>query len=357
MILDRKTFSEDQYSTQATIKVSKPDPLLCPPYAVGYSLSRKDWCRFLVDNISPPRWKQSVWDSLVIPDRQKLILQGLVTSHEYPSNARNQPEQKGKGLVILLHGTPGSGKTLSAETAAEGTNKALVSTSLGQLNRDNIPWAFEWRLKQLFQYATTWKAVVLLDEADVFLAARDLAGGGDKKHNSMVAIFLRELEYFSGIVFLTTNILLSFDEAIRSRIHLALGFDPPGHDIRRRIWTQSLRQVPVDEIDLLENGSTGDGAIEDAIRHLEAHELNGREISNAVNTAKTIAKFQGVKLNLGHIGDVLEVRKAFDKRIKDETRSLKKKSVGPSGAAKFGPGLLMRQNSIVSAEPDEYVDE
>ena len=79
-----------------------------------------------------------MWDSLILKDDHKLILRGLVTSHEYPDNPRNQPEQKGKGLVILLHGTPGSGKTLSAETAAEGTHKALLSTSLGELDRDNM---------------------------------------------------------------------------------------------------------------------------------------------------------------------------------------------------------------------------
>lgn len=138
MVLDRKTFQEDQYSNQVAIKVAEPEPLFCPPYAVGYSLSRKDWCRFPIDNISAVKWKESVWDSLILKDDHKLILRGLVTSHEYPDNARNQPEQKGKGLVILLHGTPGSGKTLSAETAAEGTHKALLSTSLGELDRDNM---------------------------------------------------------------------------------------------------------------------------------------------------------------------------------------------------------------------------
>ncbi len=138
MVIDRKTFQEDEYSNQVDIKVVRPEPLLCPPSAIGYSLSRKDWCRFLVDNIAAVRWKEDVWDSLILGDEQKTILRGLVTSHEYPDNARNQPEQKGKGLVILLHGTPGSGKTLSAETAAEGTHKALVTTSLGELNRNDV---------------------------------------------------------------------------------------------------------------------------------------------------------------------------------------------------------------------------
>jgi hypothetical protein len=120
VILDQKTFQEDQYSNQVSIKVVEREPLLCPPYTIGYSPSRKDWFCSLIDKIATVKWKKNVWDDLIINGDQKLILRGLATSHEYPDNARNQPDQKGKGLVILLHGTPGSGKTLSAETAVEG---------------------------------------------------------------------------------------------------------------------------------------------------------------------------------------------------------------------------------------------
>lgn len=48
----------------------------------------------------------------------------------------NHVEQKGKGLIILLHGKPGSGKTLSAEVAAEGARRALLSASLADLDKD-----------------------------------------------------------------------------------------------------------------------------------------------------------------------------------------------------------------------------
>lgn len=184
---------------------------------------------------------------------------------------------------------------------------------------------------------------MLLDEADVFLRARDKVGDGDEKRNSLVAIFLRELEYFSGIVFLTTNILQSFDKAIRSRIHLALGFNPPDRNTRRRIWAQYLEKIPAGETDLQ--------SIKDAVKILEQRELNGREISNALNTARTIARFQGAKLQLQHIQDVLKVRDAFDRRIRADTLALKKSSQQPGTAVE---NLLLRQNSILEEEPEEY---
>lgn len=309
-----------------SIKLAKPELLLCPPFAIGYSLSRKDWCRFFIDKMETVEWKQNMWDSLILSQSQKTVLQALVTSHSFPDNARDQPEQKGKGLVILLHGSPGSGKTLTAETAAEGSQRALISASLGELNRDNIPWSFEYRLKRVLQYATMWKAIVLLDEADVFLEVRQDSGQSDGKRNALVAVFLKELEYFSGIVFLTTNRLPSFDDAMKSRIHLALGYESPGIQIREQIWLQVLRSVPETEmgIPIQEIGETVESVLQE--------ELNGREIANAVNTARTIARYGEEKLQLRHIEMVVEVRRDFDRSLKREARRL-------TGSAETGSGM------------------
>lgn len=62
-------------------------------------------------------------------------------------------------------------------------------------------------------------AVVLLDEADVFLEERDMK---DLNRNALVSVFLRALEYYNGIVILTSNRVGTFDEAFKSRIQLAL---------------------------------------------------------------------------------------------------------------------------------------
>ena len=63
--------------------------------------------------------------------------------------------------------------------------------------------------------------MVLLDEADVFMAQRAPA---DVLRNELVSIFLRELEYFQGILFLTTNLLETIDRAFRSRVNVHLLF-------------------------------------------------------------------------------------------------------------------------------------
>ncbi|KAI1382402.1 P-loop containing nucleoside triphosphate hydrolase protein [Hypoxylon crocopeplum] len=308
IVLDRKTFGEEQPLGKARVKMMEPEPVHCPPFTLGYSLGRKQWCRFFVDYISDVKWNPNAWDSLVLPDKEKRLLRALISSHAFSKNPRDSMQQKGKGLVLLLHGTPGSGKTLTAETAAEGTRKALVCTSVGELNK-GASWlsgsaAFEKELKRVLQYATVWQAVVLLDEADVFLEARKDSGSSDR--NTLVAVFLRELEYFGGIVFLTTNRVNSFDIAMKSRIHLSLSYTPPETEVRRRIWLSCLGTVPADakEID-----------VDKTIDFLVKAKLNGREIANAVNTARTLARFDEAPLRLGHIETVLEVRQSFDESL------------------------------------------
>ncbi|KAJ5370880.1 ATPase AAA-type core, partial [Penicillium cataractarum] len=337
VVVDRKTFQQEQISNAVSVQAQEVDPLLCPPYEYGFSLARKEWAKFMIDCIDEITWAENVWDSLIVGDRQKLVLQSLVTSHLYPDDARDQMRQKGKGLVVLLYGTPGSGKTLTAETAAEGTRKALIMTSLGELNKEDSAWAFETRLRLLLRYATLWKAVVLMDEADVFLEARDDHGDSNTR-NALVAVFLKELEYFSGVVFLTTNRIKSFDRAMKSRIHLALEYTPPGIETRQQLWEQILKSIPPEEIDI---------DPEDAIDHFVAAKINGREIANTVNTARTIARFEKKALQLKHIELVLGVWREFDD-------SLKQTAQKSGQAMEKGSRMIDRTNSIIEEEDDGF---
>jgi SpoVK/Ycf46/Vps4 family AAA+-type ATPase len=80
----------------------------------------------------------------------------------------------------------------------------------------------ESQLSQIFQIASHWGAILLLDEADVFLERRS---SQDLVRNGLVSVFLRKLEYCEGIMFLTTNRVSEFDEAILTRVHLMLRYD------------------------------------------------------------------------------------------------------------------------------------
>jgi AAA+ superfamily predicted ATPase len=125
---------------------------------------------------------------------------------------------KGKGLVgmlmqpsyllyisanlgtAVLHGPPGTGKTLTAEGISELLKCPLYMASAGELGTDSR--FLESELQKILDICHAWGAILLLDEADVFLEKRNMH---DIHRNALVSIFLRQLEYFQGILFLTTN--------------------------------------------------------------------------------------------------------------------------------------------------------
>jgi AAA+ superfamily predicted ATPase len=116
-------------------------------------------------------------------------------------------------------------------------------------------------------------------------------------------VFLRQLEYFQGIIFLTSNRVSVFDEAIKSRIHLALQYASPGKVVRRMLWQNHLAHVPADEIDL---------NINEVLDALEDTKMNGREISNSITTARTLAKSEGSKLKLEYLQAIVQVWSEFE---------------------------------------------
>lgn len=76
-------------------------------------------------------------------------------------------------------------------------------------------------LSRTFEISSHWKAILLLDEADVFVERRN----ADYTHrNVLVSLSLHKLEYHKGTLFLSSNRVQSFDEAIANRIHFAIKY-------------------------------------------------------------------------------------------------------------------------------------
>ena len=82
-----------------------------------------------------------------------------------------------------------------------------------------MPSELERNLRLILGRTKTFRAVLLLDEADMFVEARTTQ---NLQRNALVSIFLRELEYYRGILFLTTNLAQTFDHAFQFRIHLSI---------------------------------------------------------------------------------------------------------------------------------------
>ena len=159
----------------------------------------------------------------------------------------------------------------------------------------------------------TWGCVVLLDEADVFLEQRTL---NDLTRNTLVSVFLRVLEYYDGILILTSNRVGTFDEAFKSRIQLALHYESLKKDQRKQIWFNFIRRLESFE-DGEDDGQPGvdTNSLRDHVNELAEYELNGREIRNAVTTARQLALYKKKKMGYGDMKHVIGVVGKFNKYI------------------------------------------
>lgn len=122
------------------------------------------------------------------------------------------------------------GKTLTAECVAEYVKQPLYMVSSGDLGTSSQ--GLDDTLSRVMNITSIWGAVLLIDEADVFLEQLELR---DLHRNAMVSVFLRILEYHSGIVFHTTNRVKTFDQAFKSRIHIPIRYNGLTTDSRKQI--------------------------------------------------------------------------------------------------------------------------
>jgi len=167
----------------------------------------------------------------------------------------------------------------------------------------------EKSLARTLRLCTNWNAVLLLDEADVFLEERSLH---DLERNALVSIFLRLLEYYSGILFLTTNRVKTFDEAFQSRIHVALRYRDLDKQAREQVWRNFIKKIQ-------DSGNTTN-IKEDDYEFLSSVTLNGRQIKNAARTALSLAENMGEKLSIESVKSVLGIVEAFERDFKELKR-------------------------------------
>ena len=170
--------------------------MLLPPRVYGFSLLDRKFYPFDLKNVEDIKSSSLGFEQLVLPKDHKKIMQALVKHHTkgpapISPGQRGTDEEfstdvvrgKGKGLVILLHGIPGVGKTSTAECIAAQTKRPLFPVTCGDIGTN--PEQVEKCLSRYFDMAHKWGCVLLLDEADVFLTKREK--GGDLLRNGIVS--------------------------------------------------------------------------------------------------------------------------------------------------------------------------
>ncbi|OBS28477.1 hypothetical protein FPOA_02414 [Fusarium poae] len=262
-----------------TIPGAKEGPghryILCGRLLRGFDLKTRTWVQLDVTYCNPPRANIRAIDTLVMPSERKDMIKALI--QKFTTNDLDKTRQQAWRADYI--------ENKGDECIAEYTERPLLSLTCGDIGTDEVK--MEAQLSKWFQLAEKWGAVMLIDEADVYLERRQVT---DLKRNSLVAVFLRCIEYYRGILFLTTNRVGQFDDAFISRIHVIIHYEKLSAEGQRKVWMQFFDKLDYDREDFKVTRRAKDYILEDGA--ISEMEWNGREIRNAFQTAVALADYR-----------------------------------------------------------------
>lgn len=274
--------------------LNKNVPVPMHPYVHCFDLHAHSFHWVHVNQVQPYVYDPSLREKLILPTSHRDLLDVLTADLSVFSGGIIRG--KSAGNIIVCKGLPGLGKTLTAEVYSELTETPIYSVHAGSLgvSADSV----ERALKVIFKRQKRWGCIVLLDEADVFVKSR----GDDLVQNAIVAEFLRTLEYFDGLMFMTTNRPDDIDEAIISRAAAIISYEPPSDSDRAKIWAVMFNQ----------NGITPDrkliGALTEAFPEIAPRDIKmllrlalrvatAKEVPLDITLFKRVAMFRAIKIH------------------------------------------------------------
>lgn len=252
------------------------------PFVRAFDLWRHEFILIYTSCLKEYVYDTSMANKIVLPDNHRKLIEVLVSG--VAGRYMDVVKGKAKGVIILCTGVPGSGKTLSSEVYAEVAKRPLYMVQCSQLGTD--PDALEKNLAEVLERATRWRAILLIDEADVYIHER----GSDVGQNAIVGVFLRLLEYYNGILFMNTNREEVIDDAILSRATAHVKYENPSPQNLVKIWRILAFHFGVTMNEIL---------LASCIK--EWKNISGRDVRKMLRLAKTMADQENAAVALEHL--------------------------------------------------------
>lgn len=272
--------NDDDDESEAAVAV-----LPIHPYVQVFHFEDHSHYTIHVNGLVPYVYNTKLAEKLVLPEDVKELVNILVEGAA--ETMEDIVTGKTGGVVVIATGDPGTGKTLTAEVYAEHIQRPLYAVQCSQLGTDET--ALEKKLNQVLLRAGRWKAILLVDEADVYVRTRD----NDLQQNAIVGVFLRLLEYYRGVLFLTSNRATMIDDAIMSRAIAHLRYELPDKKSLARIWKI-----------LGENYQAGltDDDVAQLVEALQ--NISGRNVKTLLKLATAVARKRGTKVTVEQVKQV-----------------------------------------------------
>lgn len=146
---------------------------------------------------------------------------------------------------ILLHGSSGCGKTMTAKAIANALGKNIYILNLSNIVCARIGETSQ-NIKMAFEKAGKEKAVLFLDEFDQIGKER----GGDEKDvgemRRLVNTIIQLIDYFpaNALLICATNHLEIIDTALLRRFQLKINYEMPGNEILNTYYDKLLARFP-----------------------------------------------------------------------------------------------------------------
>jgi len=273
------------------------------PYVKVFDLQKHLFVDIHVGYLEPYVYDATLIDKLVLPQTKKDLVGILIQG----SSEVLDDIVKGKtgGIIVIATGPAGTGKTLTAEVFSEEVKRPLYAVQCSQLGTSEE--ALETKLQTILARATRWKAILLIDEADVYVHER----GSDIQQNAIVGVFLRVLEYYRGIMFMTSNRSTIIDDAIMSRATAWIKYDYPSPSEAKAIW-----RVLAANYKLPLNAQQVDWLV------TEFDSVSGRSIKNLLKLARLLSAKQKKEIDMElfrYVAKFLDLEYAKKRKATDAT--------------------------------------
>lgn len=238
------------------------------------------------------------WEDLVVDEKQRKIMDTLVSRVRNRSLVDEEWGFKrkvpyGRGVSMILYGSPGTGKTMAAQVMAKEIGMALYRVDLSQLV-DKYIGETEKNIGRIFDAASDGNVILFFDEADSLFSKRtEVSSSNDKHANTEVAYLLQKIEQHDGISFLATNRFGDFDKAFVRRITYAVHLERPDAAKRLELFEKILPDKAPKDTDL------------NLKYFADTFDLSGSEIKEVLYSAAFIAAMEGSTLGNRHISEAI----------------------------------------------------
>lgn len=208
-----------------------------------------------------------------LSDELNFVKESLMDDNFLKLQERLSENSLPKGVAMLFHGLPGTGKTAAAEMLAKATGRSVFHVDIAA---SKTCWFGE--SEKLFKKIFTdyrnmcekeeRKPILLFNEADALFSKRRDTNSGNcaQTENALQNILLEEMENLDGILIATTNLSTNFDSAFERRFLFKVNFGKPDTAAKKAIWQSKLSWL----------------SEEDAVKLAEKYDLSGGEIDNIV---------------------------------------------------------------------------